>query len=556
MSVQEQVAITFRGYDEVSRTLGNIRSNVLTTMRTIRSNFDYFGKSAGRAVNDIAVSSNNLSKGFNSNFKRINDDIKATEKQFTDFGKVVNDTTKSFNKGVSAGLGGVNKGINTTSSNVKSMGSSFVSVSKSANSSLQAWSDKLGGISASVTSIFGTMGLSSMASQMWANSTQRQTNEIYLSTQKGMEGAKQLSKEIQNIVMQVPGDDTFMTSLLTMSAGIDSSMTVDSLRNLGDALSDYYMAASAKGQLSYETEREMRNYILSGETRALTNSVLGQEIDLLKNKNNVNERALALQQALENSHFAGLGHFESAKNVFEETKGHFQKSFADVGEMILPVIQRFMTAFNKLDSLFGGALTKSLIVLTTLSLGFITVLGMAGVLIKPLSAGAEIFREFGSKIGLARTEFKSFLGLVKSEGLVTTLRNSFSGLSSSILSFGKNTSVALANEALAQKQVIYGDVMLAGAKDHLTAIRLREMMAITGETEQSFILTAIKNNMTIAEYMQSIAIDKNAQSTLANVMAKTEMTYADIEAEAAVSKLQAIWKIQNCNYCASHQASA
>ena len=128
--------------------------------------------------------------------------------------------------------------------------------------------------------------------------------------------------------------------------------------------------------------------------------------------------------------------------------------------MILPVIQRFMTAFNKLDSLFGGALTKSLIVLTTLSLGFITVLGMAGVLIKPLSAGAEIFREFGSKIGLARTEFKSFLGLVKSEGLVTTLRNSFSGLSSSILSFGKNTSVALANEALAPPSTPKAEILL------------------------------------------------------------------------------------------------
>ena len=427
----------------------------------------------------------------------------------------------------------MSKSINSTAKSFSSAGVSFANTGTQMKSVAERLTEDFGGISASVSTLAGSMGLATIASNMWSASTQRQTNQIYLATQRGKQGAQELYDEIQRIVMEVPGDDTFMTSLLSMAAGLDTSLTVEGLQNLGDALADYYMAASAKGQLSYETEREMRNYMLSGETRALTNSVLAQEIDLLKDKNTVQERALALQTALDKTGFGGLAHYESAKNIWEETKGHFQKGAADAGDLFTPIIQVVLKTYNTIDSLFNGKLSAVLVLFSAISLAIISTIGLVGLMAKPFekmfgvfSKGFNSIKLFISNIGEMRKAITSF------GGVIPWLKNGVDELTRKWSLLG--SSGRLASNFLwdSTKRNIVGIQSECASLEELSAIQLAQISSITGLTGAQLAFQAATEGSSVSTLMDSFYKDKDTLANIELMQSTLGLTYAQIAAEA------------------------
>jgi len=230
-------------------------------------------------------------------------------------------------------------------------------------------------LSTKVAGIFGAAGLSGMIEKMWAGASQRQQNMMYLMHQKGKEQATTYYNEIMDIVTQLPGDDTFLTNILNMASAMDSSLKLDNLESAGRAITDYYMSATMKGENSYETQKDLRKYITTGDTRGMRNSVIASELDLLKNRNTVLERTQALEKALKNTGFDGMSGYESASNQLEELKGHFQKAFADLGEVILAVTQPLMKFYNTMDTIFGGRISQLIIVFATILVGIFATIG-------------------------------------------------------------------------------------------------------------------------------------------------------------------------------------
>lgn len=498
MGATADVVILFKGTDDVSPTITKIETNV-----------------------------QNLSKTFNQTMKGINTQMGNLGKGAGQVGKQYSNSTQQMTSSAKS----AEQSFGRASANVLQSGTKLSRM-------LTTWSNKLSGISASVMTFAGSMGFATLASNMWANSTQRQTNQIYLSTQRGVKASKELYDSIQQIVMEVPGDDTFMTSLLSMAAGLDTSLTVEGIRNLGDALADYYMAASAKGQLSYETEREMRNYMLSGQTRALTNSVLSQEIDLLKNKNTVQERALALQQALDKSGFGGLAHYESAKNIWEETKGHFQKGFADAGDLFTPLIQGVLKIYNTIDSLFGGGMSMVLVLLSVGFMSVISVMGIMGVMLEPMINGWHMLTGAMSRAASGLKSLGSgFRAMANGASASTLLANKIDSVARSLGFLGSNgslkelaTNINVARGAVAAQG--HASLYASATSDVLTASQINQLMVTAKLSSEQIALAATTENMSVQKFMEKLALDENTLSTLSNVMAKHEMSYGDIQAQA------------------------
>lgn len=298
----------------------------------------------------------------------------------------------------------VRKGFDFTSKSASDFGKKSADAGKSAASQFHQFNNLLitiGGqftnLATSIAGLFGANSLGGMFEKMWKGAADRQTNMLYLIHQKGVSQANAYYDEIMDIVTQLPGDDTFLTNILNMSAAMDKNIKVDNLKELGTAITDFYIASTMKGELPFETERDIRKYMATGDTRGLRNSLLAGELDLLKEKNSVLERGQALQKALENTGFTGMSQYDSARNELEEFKGHFQKAFTDLGQILIAITQPLLKFYNAIDTVFGSRVSQMIIVVAVAFIGLFTVIG-TGMIIT--SVFFRIIETFGMALQL------------------------------------------------------------------------------------------------------------------------------------------------------------
>ena len=217
---------------------------------------------------------------------------------------------------------------------------------------------------------FGLIGSGNAVMDMFTAASERQTNQIMLQMNRTKESADSTYRFIQDLVVRLPGNDQFLNQLLNQTAAMNPDMSNEDLGTIGTATANYYMLARAKGQNNYETERELRSYLLTGETLALRNSVLSSEIKLLKQGNTVYERSILLQKAMSNVGMDGIATYDSMSNAMEELRGHFQKAFADTGEILVAVVHPLVKLYNAIDNLTGTKLSAALIIIGV-ALGFV-----------------------------------------------------------------------------------------------------------------------------------------------------------------------------------------
>lgn len=487
MPTQEEVLIVLKAKDEVSKTVENIRKNI---------------ENLGRAFNNSMPDPSKFTQPLNDGVGGLGSAIEQTSYRMSGFGKLTSDVGSQAN-------------INF-SQMAERMDKFHVGLNRVTNA---------------MTGLFGTMGLWGMAHESWMFATQRQTNQIYLGMRRGTDEAKNMYNEIQNIVMELPGDDTFLTTILTQASGRDMTMSIENVKTLGDAIADYYVGATAKGQLSYETQRELTSYILTGETRMFTNSILADEIDLLKNKNTVTERATALQEALNRTGFEGMAHYESATNAMEEFKGHFQKAFADLGSMALPFMQGILGIYNAFDSLVGnGGISAGIIVLATSIAGLTTALGTIGFVTPMVNEGVRSLVLFGQGIrnireGIANGGVFKFLTdhihnlVLETRGLITPLEEVQAITSAKQIGLGFNFDTMTS----APLYEMENGVMLTN-----TELKLQNLMATTRLSEQELALAITLEGKTYEQYLNNVGLEANTMAKLQNVAQSMEMSEAEL----------------------------
>lgn len=357
-------------------------------------------------------------------------------------------------------------------------------------------------LSNQIAGIFGAMGLSGMVEKMWKGASERQTNMLYLMHQRGVEQANQYYDEIMRIVTQLPGDDTFLTNILNMSAAMDKNIKLDNLKELGSAITDYYIASTMKGELPFETQKDMRKYMTTGDTRPLRNSLLASEIDLLKDKNSILERGKALQEALDKTGFTGMSQYESATNALEELKGHFQKAFADLGGLVIAVTQPLMKFYNTLDTLFGSRLSQAIILMASVLVGLFGIIGIGMVVIPTMIRNFEILG-----MGLRMLTWITEANVV-SHGKLNTILTMLIGKENA-LAIAKNGNVVAGIREIA---ITYENILARKLEIDYTQGQTVSLIALSGAT-----LNRIKEKIiTIALTIRNIALGVEENVLIAN----------------------------------------
>ena len=72
----------------------------------------------------------------------------------------------------------------------------------------------------------------------------QETNKSFLQMAVGADTAAQKMNDINNVVQQLPGDDTVMQGLLSSAVAKDANLTADALQEMGTSAADYFSAMS------------------------------------------------------------------------------------------------------------------------------------------------------------------------------------------------------------------------------------------------------------------------------------------------------------------------
>jgi len=201
--------------------------------------------------------------------------------------------------------------------------------------------------------VMGGIGAASIGNMLWTGATERQFNKAYLSMKLGSEQAEVMSHKIEDIVAAVPGDDTFMNTLLGSAAARGAA--IEDLQKLGFVAADYLIAAKKTGQTQIEAQQDLNAYIMTGTTGELERSrVLAGQVDKLEGKKTIHERILALDEALKANGYEGLSQMDIMVIKWETFKGKIQVAATELGSKVLPYLEKGVDFLLELDEKTGG----------------------------------------------------------------------------------------------------------------------------------------------------------------------------------------------------------
>lgn len=335
-----------QGHDQLAsnsiRNSGVMKGNFNQISNAAKKSGDAIGRETNDGVNRATQGWNKLKSTASSTFNTIS----------TGASKVAS----SVSQGISKGTDVAGRSFDKLKS---SASSSFGTISAGA----KAASSELGGLGGVIAGLAGGMGIMEVAQSMWTGSTTKQFNAAYLGTKMSSAAANDYIKQIQQIVAEVPGDDTFMNNLMTGAVAKQTNLSTSELRALGIASADYLTTSQVMGKAQLETQMDLKEYILTGNTSQLErDSILKQQMDKLEGQKTVSERILALNEALKAEGYAGLSQLDIASIKAEEIKGKFQLAATTVGEKLLPYIEDFLDFMLQLDEKTQGQSTLWMVI--------------------------------------------------------------------------------------------------------------------------------------------------------------------------------------------------
>lgn len=255
----------------------------------------------------------------------------------------------------------------------------------------------------------GASELKTQMSEVLEASGRMENTETFLSMNIGAEQAKKKMEEIRNVTDQLPGDDVTLQNLLSQSVIKDANMGADAMKNLGSAAADYMAGMQNFGKTSLETQQDLMNYILAGNTAEVERSpILQSHIDKLKEANTVQERSKALQEALQAEGWSGIAQQDTYNNKLQKFNDMLTRGQMNLGDMFREPTEDAMEFLIKLDEVSGG------------------LVGMA-------AAGAQMVTPmFDSVLGLVQMA-SGLKNLGLGSGVLTSIKDKFIGLKDTVV---------------------------------------------------------------------------------------------------------------------------
>ena len=348
-----------------------------------------------------------------------------------------------------------------------------------------------------------------------ASAGKQETNFAFLKNAVGdAELAKQKMQEINDIVAQLPGDDTALQGLLSSAAAQDSSLTAENLRSMANSATDYFSAMSYYGKSAAEAQQDMTNYLLTGNTAELERSpILQGHIDKLKEATTVQERSKALAEALNEEHWGGMGAMDTYNNKLETFNGMIERGRYTLGGMFQEGAKGAMDFLLKLDESTNG-----LVGMTIAAGSFLSPVTEAVMGLGQMATGFKALKDAADLTGISDklSGIKDKLSAVKDaiknvdlSGKFTTLKQGLTSIATSAKNAAVNIGTtlwgALKSAATAAKEAALAaadlgkKVLLAG----YNALKAAGMWLI--EKARLIASTVAKGAATVASYALAVA---------------------------------------------------
>ena len=179
--------------------------------------------------------------------------------------------------------------------------------------------------------------------------------ETFLTMNLGADQAKKKLDEIRSVTDKLPGDDVALQSLLSQSALKDTKLGVKEFENLGGAAADYMAAMQNFGKSSTETQQDLMNYILQGNTAEIERSpVLQAHVDKLGEATTIQERSKALAEALNEEGWSGISQQDTYNNKLQTFNDLIERGKMNFGGMFLGGTKGIMGFIGDIDEATGG----------------------------------------------------------------------------------------------------------------------------------------------------------------------------------------------------------
>lgn len=250
-----------------------------------------------------------------------------------------------------------------------------------------------------------------------ASAGKQETNKQFLINAVGAEQAEKSMQSINDIVKELPGDDTALQGLLSSAVAKDASLTTQELTDMANNATDYFAAMSFYGKSASEAQQDMTNYLLTGNTAELERSpILQAHIDKLKEAGTVEERNAALAEALTDEHWKGMGAAETYNNKLETFNGMLERGKYNLGGMFQEGAKGVMDFATHLDDATGG-----LVGMGIAAVGFASPLSDMVLGVGQMSTGLKAIKDAGAVTALAEmlpfivADEEAFLGLALAE---------------------------------------------------------------------------------------------------------------------------------------------
>ncbi|WP_407415808.1 hypothetical protein [Methanobrevibacter sp.] len=179
--------------------------------------------------------------------------------------------------------------------------------------------------------------------------------ETFLSMNLGADQAKKKLEEIRSVTDTLPGDDVTLQNLLSQAALKDVQLGKEEFLQMGNAAADYMAAMQNFGKTSTETQQDLMNYILAGNTAEIERSpILQAHVDKLKEGKTVQERSKLLQEALTAEGWNGIASQEIYNNKLQQFNDMLERGKMNLGDMFLQGSEGALDFLMDLDQATGG----------------------------------------------------------------------------------------------------------------------------------------------------------------------------------------------------------
>lgn len=209
----------------------------------------------------------------------------------------------------------------------------------------------------------GLSGLAGNINEVQQAGMQSEQNLGFLANNVGgMEKARDVMGQINDIVASMPGDDNTMRSVLSTAQALGNNLNPDEMRSATATMADYMQGSATMGKQAIESQQDIMKYLLDGNTAELERgSIVSSRVDKLKEATTFQERQAAMQEVLNELGYGGIAGLDTTINKQAEWEGMMYNSQDALSSMWLGAEKGAMDYILKLNDASGGILGMGIV---------------------------------------------------------------------------------------------------------------------------------------------------------------------------------------------------